>query len=69
MATMKSSISNIPMSDKLSIGLAILTSVGLIGWVVFTHQRVGDARPRRVAEHAARIKEHRINGHAAQNLP
>lgn len=31
-----------PVSDKLSIGLAIATSIGLIVWVAVTHQRVGE---------------------------
>jgi hypothetical protein len=30
------------MSDQLSMGLAVLTAVGLIVWVVVTHQRVGE---------------------------
>jgi hypothetical protein len=30
------------MSDQVSMGLAVLTAIGLIVWVVVTHQRIGD---------------------------
>lgn len=42
MAEKPTFMSGTPMSDKVSIGLALATSVGLITWVAVTHQRVGE---------------------------
>ena len=42
MADRPSHSASVPMSDQVSIGLALLTAVGLIVWVVVTHQRIAD---------------------------